>query len=69
MINSTQPTEPKYAVGDEVIKLQGDYFFTGEVRSVFTKKRGLIRYVVENPDGILHIFSEGQLDKREVKSL
>jgi len=61
--------EPKYKVGDEVIKLSGDYFFTGEVVSVFKKKRGLMRYVVENPDGILHIFSEGQLDKRETKTL
>lgn len=44
-------------VGGQFIKKGGDYKFAGEVRAVFTKKSGVVRYVVENDDGILHIFS------------
>lgn len=48
-------------VGDMVAKRGGDYYFFGQVRSIFTKKSGIERVVVENSDGILHIFNPGQL--------
>jgi len=48
-------------VGDEVEKISGDYRFRGHIVSVFLKRSGQTRYVVENPDGILHIFSRGNL--------
>jgi hypothetical protein len=51
----------EYAVGDEVFKSSGDYYFNGFVVAVFQKKSGAVRYVVENEAGILHIFSEKQL--------
>jgi hypothetical protein len=44
-------------IGRRVIKTGGDYRFSGVVVAVFTKKSGVIRYVVENDEGILHIFS------------
>ena len=50
-------------VGDKVVKTAGDYRFEGIVVAVFTKLSGAIRVVVENGDGILHIFSESQLKK------
>jgi hypothetical protein len=49
------------AVGDLIEKTGGDYRFVGEVRAVFTKRNGVVRYVVENEDGILHIFSAANL--------
>lgn len=50
-----------FKVGDEVAKLEGDYTFYGVVVSVFQKRSGATRYVVENDDGILHIFSDKML--------
>ena len=47
--------------GDKVIKSGGDYTFQGVVVSVFKKLSGQVRIVVENPQGILHIFSEKNL--------
>lgn len=47
--------------GDHVEKTGGDYSFKGTVVSVFEKASGARRVVVENPEGILHIFSEKQL--------
>lgn len=57
--------ESKYKSGQRVIKSGGDYFFTGVITCVFTKLSGQIRYTVENPEGIVHIFSEKQLDACE----
>jgi hypothetical protein len=48
-------------VGDRVEKIGGDYTFRGVVVAVFCKRSGVVRVVVENDDGILHIFSPGQL--------
>lgn len=48
--------------GDSVVKTKG-YKFNGVVVGVATKLDGKKRYVVENPDGILHIFREDQLEK------
>lgn len=49
------------AICDRAEKTGGDYRFIGDVRSVFTKRNGVVRYVVENDDGILHIFSAANL--------
>lgn len=48
-------------VGDMVIKEGGDYKFKGTIVAKFKKTSGKVRYVVENLDGILHIFSETNL--------
>lgn len=48
--------------GERVIKTKGDYTFEGVVVSRFTKTTGAIRYVVENPAGILHIYSAKDLE-------
>ena len=48
-------------IGDRVIKDSGDYTFNGIVVSKFNKLNGIERYVVENKEGILHIFSDKQL--------
>ena len=54
--------DSKYKAGDVVIKSGGDYSFTGVVICAFTKLSGQVRYCVENAEGIVHIFSEKQLD-------
>ena len=48
-------------IGDRVEKTGGDYKFYGVIVAKFTKKSGAIRLVVENDDGILHIYSEKNL--------
>ena len=48
-------------IGDKVTKIKGDYKFEGTVVSVFEKLSGKVRLVIENQDGILHIFSESNL--------
>jgi hypothetical protein len=60
----------KFQVGDKVEKLKGDYYFGGWVVAAFTKVNGAERYVVENPAGILHVYSEGNLSlmKEDVQS-
>jgi hypothetical protein len=45
------------AVGQRVTKISGDYRFRGWVVASFEKRNGFRRYVVENDDGILHIFN------------
>ena len=56
----------KFKIGDLITKPKG-YSFDGEVRSVFTTKAGEVRVVAElkqgNGGGMLHIFSEGQMEK------
>ncbi len=51
--------------GDYVQKTTGDYRFEGFVLVVFKKldPSPVIRLVVENKDGIVHIFSGSQLQK------
>lgn len=48
-------------VGQRVVKDGGDYRFEGEIMARFAKKSGAVRVVVENEDGVLHIFSLTQL--------
>lgn len=50
-----------FQIHDAVSKVGGDYTFDGNVVSVFTKRSGKVRYVVEDDRGILHIFSETNL--------
>lgn len=47
--------------GDYVKKEGGDYTFAGMVLTKFTKLSGAERYVVENSEGVLHIFNASQL--------
>ena len=57
--------EYKFKVGDKVYKPKG-YKFPGVVVSVFETTSGEIRIVAELEDnGMLHIFSESQLEKRD----
>ncbi len=57
-----------YKVGEAVRKRNG-YGFPGKVVSVFKKLDGAIRYVVEctvpGCEGVLHIFSEVQLEENK----
>lgn len=56
------PHDRPLEVNDYVEKVGGDYTFRGFVVAMFNKRRsGAVRYVVENDDGVLHIFSEAQL--------
>lgn len=52
---------PRFLVGEQVEKTTGDYTFRGQVRAAFTKRNGVWRYVVENKEGLLHIFGDGNL--------
>lgn len=48
-------------LGTLVNKMEGDYTFHGDVRGIIYKRSGAIRIVVQNNEGILHIFSPSQL--------
>ena len=48
-------------IGSKVKKI-GGYIFEGEIRAIFTRKNKEFRYVVENGEGILHIFNGKQLE-------
>lgn len=60
---SSKPPPTDFIVGDFAIKVGGDYVFMGRVRAVFLKASGAIRVVVENGDGVLHIYNPSQLKK------
>lgn len=47
--------------GTKVEKVGGDYTFVGIVVSVFTKLSGVVRLVVEDDRGVLHVYSEKNL--------
>jgi hypothetical protein len=57
--------EPLFVRTQMVRKFAGDYKFVGTVIAVFQKLGGQWRYVVENGDGVLHIFSAEQLESLE----
>ena len=59
------PEEAGLPVGTKVIKSGGDYTFDGVVVAEFPKKSGAMRYVVENNEGILHIYSAKNLKRKE----
>ncbi len=50
-----------FTVGQRVYKDSGDYTYNGVVVSIFQKRSGVVRLVVENDDGMLFIFNENQL--------
>ncbi len=55
----------KFEVGDKVYKPKG-YKFPGTVVSIFKTTSGETRIVAEMEDnGMLHIFNENQLEKKE----
>ena len=53
--------DPTFDLGQLVKRTGGDYEFVGMVVARFTKISGAVRYVVENNDRILHIFSARNL--------
>jgi transcriptional regulator with XRE-family HTH domain len=55
---------PPFLVGQFVHKEGGDYIFHGDVRACYTKRSGAWRVVVENDDGLNHIFNPTQLRGR-----
>ena len=48
----------KCKVGDKVEKVGGDYTFVGHVVATFPKLSGVIRLVVEDDRGVLHVYGE-----------
>ncbi len=64
MNQQQQTTEDILEVGEPVEKIGGDYTFVGNVRSVFTKNSGAIRYVVEDDRGVLHIYNRKNLRRK-----
>ncbi len=54
----------EFKLNDLVYKPKG-YFFEGIVIGVIRTTENKVRYIVENPDGIIHIFSGSQLKKTE----
>jgi len=48
----------KFKVGDKVEKVGGDYTFVGHVVATFPKLSGVIRLVVEDDRGVLHVYGE-----------
>lgn len=48
----------QFNVGDKVEKVGGDYTFVGTVVATFEKLSGVIRLVVEDDRGVLHVYSE-----------
>ena len=49
-------------VNDKVKKIGGDYTFEGTIVAKFNKISGIIRYVVEDDRGVLHVYSEKCLE-------
>lgn len=58
------PAREGFGVGDKVSKVGGDYRFDGVIVSVFSKVGGQVRFVVEDDRGILHIYSEKNLQRQ-----
>ena len=56
--------QPLFKIGDKVKKVGGDYTFEGIIVAVFKKLSGKIRIVIEDDRGILHIFSETNIQFR-----
>lgn len=55
-----------FEIGDKVEKVGGDYSFVGFIVAKFKKlSSGLTRFVVEDDRGVLHIYSEKNLQKAE----
>ena len=57
----------EFNVGDKVSKVGGDYRFDGTVVAAFRKLSGVVRFVVEDDRGVLHIYSAKNLKNQETK--
>jgi hypothetical protein len=55
--------ERRFAVGDKVRKVTGDYSFDSTVVSVYNKLSGQVRLVCEDDRGVNFIFNQNQLEK------
>ena len=55
----------EFPVGTKVEKVGGDYTFEGVVVAAFSKLSGVIRYVVEDDRGILHVYSSKTIRFKE----
>ncbi len=54
----------KFKVGDKAYKPNG-YLFPCTIVAIFTTSKGSVRIVAEmDNNGMLHIFNEGQLEKK-----
>lgn len=59
--------DPEYQIGDMVEHVSHDSTFLGEIRAVFRHTNGAWRYVLQNSDGILHLYSGRTLIMRQKK--
>jgi hypothetical protein len=67
-MNNTQCkfcTPSVFQPGDKVSKIGGDYKFDGTVVATVFKLSGVIRFVVEDDRGVLHIYSQKNLKMRQ----
>lgn len=62
LISSKVHVSGSYPLGTEVMKPKG-YSFRGIVVAAFTTIAGKERYVVDNGEGLLHIFNAEQLER------
>lgn len=58
-------TEAVFEIGEPVAKVGGDYRFDGWVVGHMWKRSGELRYAVEDDRGVLHIFNERQICRRQ----
>jgi hypothetical protein len=56
----------KFRYRDPVRKVKG-YKFDGSVVAAFKTLAGHVRIVVDNGDGLLHIFNEDQMERRPLE--
>jgi len=61
MEQNSPTNEPIFAIGDKV--LRGD--IPGEVRAIFTSRRGKTLYVVEYLSGVFRTCRPSQLERKE----
>ena len=54
-----------FPIGTKVAKVGGDYSFEGVVVAAFQKLSGVVRYVVEDDRGVLHVYSDKVLRRVE----
>lgn len=63
-ITQTHSLALVFSTGDKVRKIGGDYQFEGWIVAKFQKRVSLaVRFVVEDDRGVLHIYSQKNLEK------
>lgn len=55
--------DKRIEIGDRVAKTSGDYTFEGHVVTIFIKRSGVVRIVVEDDRGVLFIFDPDKITK------